>query len=1299
MLRAAGILEEAIPSVREPSVLIAIVCPHCTSRFQVDASLRGKKIKCPNTNCGQIFEVREITAPPTKPPDIIEGVPVDNGPVPQPGQGQRRSGRIGEVVPMLSAEIVVPASINDLPRPLPAPAPPNATPQPPDAPDWRTAPPPQRGAAAPPPVTPPATPAKTSSPSVRMPAKIPVSQRAPSPPIKQAAPTKQPPPKTPPPPPPAKKKQDEPKDSGGPVVLPPGAWEAPPVRRGSAGSSSPDTPDQATLDARAKTRRARRLMLGIVVGLLFILGGGGGIVWVILRGEEGRLAREANDQFAKEQFPQAATTFARLIDKYPESPQLDEYRFLHDLSEVRALAASVDSRSAFDKVSAFLAARKGDPRLDPQGKGIGQTLTKLMEESGKFAKENVSDANAQASFDRGKAVLAELDAIDRNWRSDEDRKKVDALDGEVGKLREEEAYRVAVVNRLKALAEKPSAESIRQALAILREEAGRPQQLDQRPEIVALITKMYDDHVKSVTFTEQEAALGGRGEDFEPSLLTLPPTRQPSPGPTLASDRVIFALARGVLYALRQSDGEVVWAMRVGIDTYRLPLRLPASGGQPETALVLSADTATLTAVNARTGDPLWKYRLSAPCLGRPVIVGRRAYVPTYDGQVHEIELAEGQLLGRYNLGQRLSGGGVRMRGTRTVYFPADDTCVYALDVANRKCSGILYSEHAAGSLRGEPILIPAGDPGAGYLVLPQTSGLDAMLLRAFRLPLEGARTEPVAMEEPRLRGWSWFPPLRDPEKLVTVTDAGELGLFGIAQAPNQDSPLFPLVRQSAMPGIVDLPGLDPSRGRAQVAHATESDLWVLARGQLQRWRIEFTRSRGWQLIPYEGWPRSLALGSPLHEAQTDRSAADTDDETQSDEPVTTLFLVTQAPNGQTCLATAVDIETGLPRWQRQLGLNCAGDPLVVGGQVLAADRGGAWLRYDPARHKEIDAQWQAGAIKLFDPLDEGVADGTLHLLPGADGASAYEIVSPAAGRSVTIRRYVSGSRDVKAKSFELRARLTGTPAVGEQGILLPLADGSTLRVPLPLGESEAHDGPDWLFGRAGPEVRGHAAWLGGDEFLLTNGNRGAVRVKFTFDKDLKKWGWSLGGATPATPTLSLPEGAKLAGAPAVLPADGNTPLRVVLADESGRLHLFEGDTLRPSARPWTFKGRPTGGPFVRGGAIAYILDRNHLIWLDPARGEPLWEYVSPGEGIVGRPNLIDGSLIVADVSGRFVALDPATGKVRGPGYALKGSVAPAAAPVAFGPGRAFAPLSDGTVLLLSLSQLDHPLRGFPMGW
>jgi hypothetical protein len=62
--------------------------------------------------------------------------------------------------------------------------------------------------------------------------------------------------------------------------------------------------------------------------------------------------------------------------------------------------------------------------------------------------------------------------------------------------------------------------------------------------------------------------------------------------------------------------------------------------------------------------------------------------------------------------------------------------------------------------------------------------------------------------------------------------------------------------------------------------------------------------------------------------------------------------------------------------------------------------------------------------------------------------------------------------------------------------------------------------------------------------------------------------------------------------------------------------------------------------------------------------------------------------LVLASRNGRFVALDLETGKPLGGGYALKASAMPVASPAPFAPGVAFAPLSDGTVMLLPLEAL-----------
>src|SRR5205085_90745 len=114
---------------------------------------------------------------------------------------------------------------------------------------------------------------------------------------------------------------------------------------------------------------------------------------------------------------------------------------------------------------------------------------------------------------------------------------------------------------------------------------------------------------------------------------------------------------------------------------------------------------------------------------------------------------------------------------------------------------------------------------------------------------------------------------------------------------------------------------------------------------------------------------------------------------------------------------------------------------------------------------------------------------------------------------------------------------------------------------------------------------------------------------------------------------------------------------------------------------------------------VGCVVDRRTLVWVDPAREGVLWRFEAGGDGIVGQPQILEGLVVVADVAGHFTGLDPKTGTPRGKGYALKASAAPTATPVAYGPGRAFVPLTDGTVFLLALQHVGGLPPGVPIAW
>jgi outer membrane protein assembly factor BamB len=505
---------------------------------------------------------------------------------------------------------------------------------------------------------------------------------------------------------------------------------------------------------------------------------------------------------------------------------------------------------------------------------------------------------------------------------------------------------------------------------------------------------------------------------------------------------------------------------------------------------------------------------------------------------------------------------------------------------------------------------------------------------------------------EVRVRGWPSLPPHVDPEKIAVATDAGVLGLFGIRQPHNQDPPLFPL-----LPAEIRVGPAEELPGPALVGHASGNDLWVLAGGRLHRYGLVLDPRQGLKAAPL--WPKPLTLGTPLHAAHVN-AAGDT------------LFLVTQRESDQTCLATAVEAETGQVRWQRQLGLVAQDEPAVLSEQVMVLDRGGGLFRFDPA---------VADAGQVIDQPDREPT-APPRLLLGDDGQSAYALTIFDQGRSGTVRHFRPGQEWV-AFLVELPATPAGTPAIGAGGLVLPLANGNLYRQPL-AKQKAGEVGPSWRYERAGPEALGHVVALGGDVVLVTDG-----------DRELRRFVWPAGGMYERKGQLSLK--ARVAAAPvAVAMAEGKV-LRVVAADVEGTLTLLQADDLKPLRR-WDLGGKITAGPFLRGGRVGCVVEGHTVVWLDPERDEPAWKYRSGEAAVVGHPTLVNDLVVVADQGARVVALDSKTGQPVGPGYTLRADAVPAAAPVAYGKDRLLAPLSDGSVLVLTLDRLQATKPPKPAG-
>jgi outer membrane protein assembly factor BamB len=293
---------------------------------------------------------------------------------------------------------------------------------------------------------------------------------------------------------------------------------------------------------------------------------------------------------------------------------------------------------------------------------------------------------------------------------------------------------------------------------------------------------------------------------------------------------------------------------------------------------------------------------------------------------------------------------------------------------------------------------------------------------------------------------------------------------------------------------------------------------------------------------------------------------------------------------------------------------------------------------------------------------------GDIHVLLTAEN-SFVRLSWPRGGTKLRVQQgQVSGAEKMRGFDVALPAVPQGTPALFGAFVLMPLQNGIIVRIDLRNGALV--NGPDWRTPGAEEQSSGHVVTLSATEFVATDGSRGLARIA---SPDGKAWD------KRASAQLSH----RIVAAP-VLVLEAGKP-RLCVADASDTLTLLDAERLTVLRR-WSMPGKITAGPFVRAGKIGCIAGKSHLVWLDPKEDAPLWEYFVPD--IVGEPHLIDGVLVIADAAGQFRALDPASGRPLGAVLTLKANVAANAAPLPFGAGRAFVPLTDGTMVLLPLEKL-----------
>ena len=143
--------------------------------------------------------------------------------------------------------------------------------------------------------------------------------------------------------------------------------------------------------------------------------------------------------------------------------------------------------------------------------------------------------------------------------------------------------------------------------------------------------------------------------------------------PLVENGRVYIGAFDNIFYALTAATGDEVWRFEGASNWYWSQALIVG-----DVVYVASLD-GNLYALNKNTGDELWKVETDGPIVGSPVALFDMLVVPSDDGRIRLLRLADGTEVGACNIGEGVRTSMVEHDGI--VYFGAADSSLRALRI------------------------------------------------------------------------------------------------------------------------------------------------------------------------------------------------------------------------------------------------------------------------------------------------------------------------------------------------------------------------------------------------------------------------------------------------------------------------------------------------------------------------------------------------------------------------------------------------------------------------------------------
>lgn len=197
----------------------------------------------------------------------------------------------------------------------------------------------------------------------------------------------------------------------------------------------------------------------------------------------------------------------------------------------------------------------------------------------------------------------------------------------------------------------------------------------------------------------------------------------PKSGLVLDDKKVYMGTDRGMIVALDQSDGKIVWKHQIGLGT-KEGKEIFSTPALHQGKLYFGAYDGNTYCVNAETGKRVWVSFEADWIQGSPVISGMRKtlYVPTVfglqgkEGGVVALDLDTGKSLWRTSLAPALRSAPIISEKEKILFVGGEDGTLFALHIETGK---VVWSFRSGGAIKDAP----AYDEKFGMLIFSSFDG------------------------------------------------------------------------------------------------------------------------------------------------------------------------------------------------------------------------------------------------------------------------------------------------------------------------------------------------------------------------------------------------------------------------------------------------------------------------------------------------------------------------------------------------------------------------------------------------